>query len=106
MSMKKIKKSDSVIVLSGKDKGRTGVVLKVLKNKLLVEGVNMIKKHVKPNPQANTQGGIIDREAPIHCSNVAILNPVTKKADRVGFKVLNDGRKVRLFKSNSEQVDI
>ncbi len=107
MAMKKIKKDDMVIVLTGRDKGRTGKVIKqVGDDKVLVEGVNIIKKHMKPNPQKNTEGGIIERESSINVSNVAILNPVTKKADRVGFKILEDGRKVRCFKSNGENVDI
>lgn len=110
MAMKKIKRDDDVIVLAGKDKGRTGKVIKVLeKGKLLVEGVNMMKKHVRPNPNTGEQGGILEREAPIHHSNVALVNPATKKADRVGFKVVGEGdaqRKVRVFKSNQEQVDI
>ena len=107
MAMRKIKKDDTVMVIAGKDKGRTGKVIKLLsKSRLLVEGVNMVKKHVRPNPQKNEQGGILDREAGIHVSNVAILNPVGKKADRVGFKILEDGKKVRCFKSNDEQVDI
>ncbi len=107
MSMKKIKKNDEVIVLVGKDRGRTAKVLKVLDNdRLLVEGVNIVKKHVKPNPQKQVQGGIVDQEASIHASNVALFNPITKKADRVGFKSLEDGRKVRVFKSNGEVVDV
>lgn len=107
MAMKKIKKDDMVIVIAGKDAGRSGKVIKYVdNNRVLVEGVNMIKKHVKPNPQKNTQGGIVEREAPIQISNVAILNPTTSKADRVGFRNLEDGRKVRVFVSNGEQVDI
>ena len=107
MAMHKIKKEDSVIVIAGKDKGRTGRVLKVLDaHRLLVEGVNVVKKSVRPNPNKNEQGGILEREASIHRSNIALLNPVTKKADRAGFKVLKDKRKVRAFKSNGEQVDI
>lgn len=107
MAMKKIKINDMVVILTGKDKGRTGKVLKYLgQDRVLVEGINIIKKHQKPNPQKNVQGGIIEREASIHVSNVAILNPVTKKADRIGFKFLEDGRKVRYFKSNDEHVEI
>ena len=107
MAMKKIKKDDMVIVIAGKDKGRTGKVIKlVAKDRALVEGVNMVKKHVRPNPQKNEQGGILDREAGIHVSNLAILNPVGKKADRVGFKTLEDGKKVRYFKSNDEVIEI
>lgn len=107
MVMKKIKKDDTVIVITGKDKGRQGKVLKVLpKNRVLVEGVNLAKKHVRPNPNKNEQGGILERELSIHVSNVAIYNPTTKKADRVGIKVLKDGSKVRSFKSNGEVIDV
>ena len=103
----KIKTGDMVVVLAGKDKGRSGKVIKMTtKDRVLVEGINMIKKHVRPNPQQQVQGGILDREAPLHISNVAILNSVTNKADRVGFKVLEDGRKVRYFKSNGEMIDV
>jgi len=104
--MRKIKKGDEVVVLAGKDKGRRGTVLRVLPNdKVFVENVNMVKKHQKPNPMKDTPGGIIEKEAPIHISNVAIFNPATGKADRVGFKRLDDGRKVRFFKSNQEVID-
>ena len=104
--MRKIKKGDDVVVLTGKDKGRRGTVLRVQPDlKLLVEGVNKVKKHAKPNPMQNAPGGIIEKEMPIQCSNVALFNPVTQKADRVGIKVLEDGRKVRFFKSNGEVVD-
>lgn len=105
--MRKIKTDDTVIVLTGKYKGKTGNVLRVLtkKQKLLVEGINLVKKHMKPNPQKNQKGGIVEKEAPIHASNVALYNPITKKADRVGFKFV-DEKKVRYFKSNSELVDI
>lgn len=103
----KIKADDMVIVIAGKDKGRTGRVMKLLpKDRVLVEGVNMVKKHVRPNPQKNEQGGIIDRESGIHVSNLAIYNPTTKKGDRVGYKKLEDGRKVRYFKSNDEVIDV
>lgn len=103
-----IRKNDEVFVRTGKDKGKRGKVLKVLPrdNRALVEGVNLIKKHLKPNPRTNMAGGIITREATIHLSNLAIFNPLTKKPDRIGFKVLEDGRKVRYFKSNNELVDI
>jgi large subunit ribosomal protein L24 len=106
--MQKIKKNDEVIVLTGKDKGRRGKVLKIFSttNRALVEGVNVVKKNMKPNPQTNTTGGIVTREAPIQISNLALYNPMTKKADKVGVKVLEDGRKVRYFKSNNELVDI
>jgi large subunit ribosomal protein L24 len=104
--MKKIRRGDTVILICGRDKGRRGTVIDVLDDdRVRVEGVNMSKKHQRPNPQANIQGGIIEREAPLHVSNVAILNPATQKADRVGFKSLEDGRKVRVFKSNKEMVD-
>lgn len=100
----KIRKDDEVIVITGKDKGKVAKVTKVLANgKLIVAGVNMVKKHQKPNPQANIPGGIIDQEAAIDASNVAIYNPASGKADRIGFKV-EDGKKVRFFKSNNELV--
>lgn len=105
--MQKIKVGDTVIVLTGKDKGRTGRVLRsTKKDRLLVEGLNLVKKHVRGNPQQNEQGGIIEREAGIHISNLAILNPQTNRADRVGIKVLEDGKKVRYFKSNDEVIDV
>ena len=104
--MKRIRTGDTVIVTTGKSKGHTGKVLRVLGERLIVEGANLIKKHVKPNPNTNTKGGIVEREAPIHVSNVAVYNPSTKKADRVIFKTLNDGKKVRCFKSNGELVEI
>ena len=105
--MRKIKKGDEVIVIAGKDKGRRGTVLQVLPkvDRVLVETVNIVKRHTKPNPQRGVAGGIIEKEAPIHVSNVAIYNSVTGKADRVGFKTLEDGRKVRYFKSNDEVLD-
>lgn len=105
--MKKIRKGDDVMVLTGRSKSVRGKVLRVLDDeRLVVEGVNMIKRHTRPNPQVGQPGGIIEREAPIHVSNVAIFNAGTGKADRVGFKTLQDGRKVRVFKSNGEVVDI
>ena len=106
--MEKIRKGDEVIVITGKDKGRRGVVLKSVPkaNRILVEGINMAKKHVKPNPQQNQQGGILEREMPMQISNVMLFNPVMKKGDRVGIRTLEDGRKVRYFKSNDEVVDI
>lgn len=105
--MQKIKKNDIVVVLAGKDKGRQGGVIKFVgENRVLVDGINVIKKHVRPNPQLQQEGGIVEREAPIHVSNVALVNPATKKADRVGIKTLDDGRKVRYFKSNNEVVDV
>ena len=103
--MLKIKSDDEVIILAGKDKGKRGKVRKVLdNNKLIVSGVNMIKKHTKPNPQAGVAGGIVEKEAPIQVSNVAIFNPGSSKADRVGFKVDGDS-KVRIFKSSGEVID-
>lgn len=105
--MRKIKKGDDVIVLTGKDKGKRGTVVRVTDdNRVVVENVNMVKRHTKPNPQRGVGGGIVEKEASIHVSNVALFNPATKKADRVGFRVLEDGRKVRVFKSNNEVVDI
>ena len=104
--MKKIRKGDMVILISGRDKGRKGAVVEVLADgRVRVEGVNMSKKHQRPNPNMNVPGGIIEREAPVHISNVMVLNPATQKGDRVGFKALADGRKVRIFKSNQEMVD-
>jgi large subunit ribosomal protein L24 len=103
--MGKIKREDDVVILAGKDKGKRGKVQKVLdNNKLLVSGVNMIKKHTKPNPQAGVAGGIVEMEAPIQVSNVAIFNPETNKADRVGYKVDGD-TKVRVFKSSGTAID-
>ena len=100
----KLKRDDEVIVITGKDKGKTGKISSVLANgKLIIEGVNTVKKHQKPNPQAGVTGGIVEQEAPIEVSNVAILNSETGKADRVGFR-LEDGKKVRFFKSNNELV--
>ena len=107
MVMLKIKRDDEVIVIAGKDKGKRGKVLKVLeKNRLLVAGVQMIKKHQKPNPQAGVAGGIIEKEAPIQVSNVALFNSATSKGDRVGFKVLEDNKKIRIFKSSGEAVGV
>ena len=105
--MKKIKKGDDVIVTTGKDKGKRGTVLRVENSSLIVvEGVNKVKKHAKPDPNKGVSGGIVEMEKPIQVSNVAIFNSATKKADRVGFKTLDDKRKVRYFKSNGELVDI
>jgi large subunit ribosomal protein L24 len=104
--MQKIRKGDDVIVTTGKDKGKRGTVLRRVDDKhLLVEGVNRAKKHQKPNPMKGQTGGIVDMDMPIDISNVALFNPQTQKADRVGFKTLEDGRKVRIFKSNGEVVD-
>ena len=103
--MEKIRKGDDVIVITGKDKGKRGAVLaRVDADHVVVEGINRAKKHVKPNPVKGVVGGIVDKDMPIHISNVALFNPATKKADRVGVKTLEDGRKVRVFKSNGEQV--
>jgi large subunit ribosomal protein L24 len=104
--MARIRKNDQVIVLTGKDKGKRGTVLRVLDDAhVVVEGINRVKKHQRPNPMRNVQGGIVEKEMPIQVSNVALFNAATQKADRVGFKVLEDGRKVRVFKSNGEMVD-
>lgn len=104
--MKKIKKGDDIIVLTGKDKGKQGKVLKIIdSNKILVEGINRVKKHQRGNPNTGVQGGIIDKDMPINVSNVAIYNPETKKADRIGFRLLDDGKKVRFYKSTNEVVD-
>ena len=104
--MEKIRKGDEVVVITGKDKGKRGtVVLRVDAEHVVVEGVNRAKKHVKPNPIKGVAGGIVDKDMPIHISNVALFNAATKKADRVGIKVLEDGRKVRVFKSNGELVN-
>jgi large subunit ribosomal protein L24 len=105
--MQKIKQGDEVIVRTGKDKGKSGRVSKVLKdNKVLVEGINQVKKNQKPNPNAGVSGGIIVKDMPINISNVGLYNPETKKADRVGFKFLENGKKVRYFKSTNEVVDV
>jgi len=104
--MKRIKKGDQVIVITGKDKGRQGAVLSVAEDRVLVEAVNMAKKHTKPNPMAGIEGGIVEKAMPISISNVMLFNPMTNKGDRVGTKILEDGRKVRYFKSNGEVVDV
>jgi large subunit ribosomal protein L24 len=104
--MNKIRKGDDVIVTTGRDKGKRGTVLRRIDDDhVVVEGVNRVKKHVRPNPMKGQTGGIVDKEMPIHISNVALFNPQTKKADRVGFKTLEDGRMVRVFKSNGEMVE-
>ena len=104
--MKKIRKGDQVQVICGKDKGRTGTIIEVKSNgKGVVEGINIAKKHVKPNPNAGIEGGIVPQEMAMDASNVMLLNPATGKGDRVGFKILEDGKKVRFFKSNGEVVD-
>ena len=104
--MKRIRKGDQVIVIAGKDKGRQGTVLKVAEDSVLVEAVNMAKKHTKANPMAGIEGGIVEKAMPLNISNVMLFNPQTNKGDRVGFKILEDGRKVRYFKSNGEVVDV
>jgi large subunit ribosomal protein L24 len=105
--MNKIRKGDQVVVLSGRDKGRKGAVLQVLGDgRVVVESINRVKKHQKPNPQANRQGGIIEKEMPLAAAKVAIWNPSAKKGDRVGIKTLADGKRVRFFKSNGEMLDV
>ena len=104
--MEKVRKGDDVVVITGKDKGKRGTVLRrVDADHLLVEGVNRVKKHQRPNPMKGLTGGIVEKDMPIHISNVALFNPQTQKADRVGVKTLDDGRNVRVFKSNGEMVD-
>ena len=104
--MKRIKKGDEVIVLSGRDKGKRGTVLRrVDAEHVVVEGVNRVKKHQRPNPMRGQTGGIVDKDLPIHISNIALYNPATQKPDRTGVKRLDDGRKVRIFKANGEQVE-
>jgi len=104
--MEKIRKGDDVIVTTGKDKGKRGTVLRIVDARhLVVEGVNRVKKHQRPNPMKGLTGGIVDKDMPIDISNVALFNPQTNKADRIGFKLMEDGRKVRVFKSNGEMVD-
>ncbi len=104
--MRKIRKGDDVIVIAGKDKGKRGNVTRVVSSdRIVVEGVNMVKRHTKGNPNQGIPGGIIDKEAPLQVSNVMVFNPATGKGDRVGFKILEDGSKTRIFKSNGENVD-
>ncbi|OAI52980.1 50S ribosomal protein L24 [Betaproteobacteria bacterium SCGC AG-212-J23] len=104
--MQRIRKGDEVVVLAGRDKGKRGTVLRrVDAQHVVVEGVNRVKKHQRPNPMKGEQGGIVDKDMPIHVSNVALFNPATKKADRSGIKLLEGGKKVRVFKDNGEQVD-
>ena len=104
--MNKIRRGDLVVLIAGRDKGRRGAVIEVLADdRVRVEGLNMSKKHQRPNPQVGQQGGIIEREAPVHISNVQLFNPATQKGGRVGIKSLDGGRKVRVFKSNGEMVD-
>lgn len=105
--MQRIKKGDEVIVIAGKDKGKRGSVLRLLASeRLIVENVNIVKRHTKPNPARGISGGILEKEASIHLSNVMLYNPQTKRGDRIGVRELEDGRKVRYFKSNNEVVDI
>lgn len=103
--MNKIRKGDEVIAITGKDKGKRGSVVRVLDGAVLVQGINVVKKHQKPNPVRGEVGGIIDREMPIDISNIALFNPATQKGDRVGIRTLEDGRRVRFFKSNGEVID-
>jgi large subunit ribosomal protein L24 len=104
--MDRIRKGDEVVVIAGRDKGKRGTVLRRADDgHLVIEGVNRVKKHQRPNPMKGVTGGIVDKDMPIHVSNVALVNPATQKADRIGFRVLDGGRKVRIFKSNGEQVD-
>ena len=102
--MNRIKKGDEVIVTAGKDKGKRGDVVRVAGDKVIVANVNMMKRHTKPNPQANQPGGVIEREAPIHVSNVMLFNPASGKGERIGTKVLEDGRRMRVFRSSGEAV--
>lgn len=106
--MNRIRKGDEVVIITGKDKGKRGVVLRVIQDedKVVVENINMAKRHTKGNPMQGTPGGIVEKEMPVHVSNVAIWNPVLSQADRIGIKVLEDGRKVRYFKRNNEVVDV
>jgi large subunit ribosomal protein L24 len=106
--MNRIKKGDDVIIIAGKDKGRRGTVLNTNdeNDRVLVEGINVVRKHQKPNPNAGVQGGIVEQERPVHVSNVMLFNPATGKGDRIGIKTLEDGRRVRFFKSNNEVVDV
>ena len=108
MAIRKIRKGDEVVVLAGRNRGQRGSVLSVhaASGRVVVEGVNVVKRHTRPNPQRGTSGGIVEKEAPIHVSNVALFNPVAGKGDRIGVKKLEDGRKVRIFKSTGEVVDL
>jgi large subunit ribosomal protein L24 len=103
--MNRIRKGDQVLVIAGKNKGQKGTVTRVMEDSVVVENVNMVKRHTKPNPQANQPGGIVEREASIHISNVMLFNTATGKGERVGFKTLEDGRKVRVYRSSGEVVD-
>ncbi|MFZ5657737.1 MAG: 50S ribosomal protein L24 [Pseudomonadota bacterium] len=103
--MNRIRKGDRVVVIAGKDKGKQGEVVRVLGDKVVVSNINVVKRHTKPNPQAGQPGGVIEREAPIHVSNVMLFNPASGKGERIAFKVLEDGRKLRVFRSSGEAVD-
>ena len=103
--MNRIRKGDQVIVIAGADKGKKGEVVRVAGDKVVVQNINLIKRHTKPNPQAGVAGGIVEREAPIHISNVMLFNQASGKGERIGFKVLEDGRKVRVFRSSGEAID-
>ena len=105
--MQRIRKGDDVVVTTGRDKGKRGTVLRIVDaDHVLVEGANKVKKHQRPNPMKGMTGGIVEKEMPLHISNVAVFNPITKKADRIGIRALEDGRRVRFFKSNGEVVDV
>jgi large subunit ribosomal protein L24 len=105
--MQRIRKGDEIVVIAGRDKGKRGTVLRRTGvEHVVVEGINRVKKHQRPNPMKGQTGGVVDKDMPIHISNVALFNPATQKADRVAFKLLSDGRKVRVFRSNGEQVDM
>lgn len=104
--MKRLKTGDDVIVITGKDKGKRGTVARILPNgRVVVDNVNLVKRHTKPNPNRGISGGIVEKEMSLHSSNIALFNPVSKKAGRIGFRILGDGRKVRYFKSNNEVLD-
>ena len=105
--MRKIRKGDDVVVTTGRDKGKRGTVLRIVDDEhVVVEGANRVKKHLRPNPMKGIQGGIVEKEMPLHVSNVALYNPATQKADRIGIRTLEDGRRVRFYKSNGESVDV
>lgn len=105
--MRRIKQGDEIVVITGKDKGKRGKVVRMLgEEKVVVENINLVKRHTRPNPARNSPGGILEKEMPLHISNVALYNPVTGKADRIGFRMLENGKKVRYFKSNNEVVDV
>ena len=105
MANNRIKKGDQVVVITGKDKGKKGDVVRVLGDRVVVSNINVIKRHTKPNPQAGVAGGVVEREASMHISNIALFNPASGKGERIGFKVLEDGRKLRVFRSSGEAVD-